>query len=546
MSTFKPRLGILIVLFLVFSQAENMSQTVAFPGAEGYGSFASGGRGGIVYPVTNLNDHGPGSFRYGIEELGEPRTIVFNVSGTIMLENRIKIQKSNVTIAGQTAPGDGITLARYPFLINANNVIVRFIRCRLGDQSGSDDDAVSINYGKNIILDHVSASWSIDETLSCQSESVDSLTVQWCMVTESLNDSHHAKGQHGYGGIIGSIRQSFHHNLYAHHKSRTPKVSWRRHCKVDFRNNVIYNWGSNNCYDGTSSYMNWANNYYKAGPATNSNVRKQIFDLSDENVGDYEMYETSLYAEGNYVDGYPAVSENNWNGGIKYNNGASETKNRAYDEHSFPLITEGSAEEIFPLVLDGAGASLVRDPIDIRIASEVKDGTAKYEGSKTGKPGLIDSQTDVGGWPELAVVHRGEDFDKDLDGMSDSWEIQNNLNPNDPEDRNDYSLDSEYTNLEVYLNWIIVKGGTTSLEDQAKIANVKCFPNPASNSFTIDLINMAEPIVRMYTFNGKLLFEQRVEKHNNKVQIDGLQPGNYIVNVLGNNHEVLIEKVVIQ
>ena len=295
------------LLYLVFftaisfqiSQHAQAQEIVAFPGAEGFGRLATGGRGGDVYHVTNLSDFGIGSLRYGIQTAQGPRTIVFDVSGTIMLNSSLRVDKPNITIAGQTAPGDGITLGGGCLKVSDDHLIIRYIRVRLGDQSGGDDDAVSVTSGSNIILDHISASWSVDETFSNQSESVDSITVQWCMITESLRYSHHEKGAHGYGGIFGSLRQSFHHNLYAHHSSRSPKVSWRRHCKVDFRNNVIYNWGFNNCYDGATSHMNWVNNYYKAGPGTESGVRRRIFNISDEDVGEYLEYETALYAEGN-------------------------------------------------------------------------------------------------------------------------------------------------------------------------------------------------------------------------------------------------------
>jgi len=419
------------------------AQQDAFPGAEGFGRYATGGRGGDVYHVTSLVDGGPGSLRVGIGGATGPRTIVFDVSGTIELNDRLKIEKPNLTIAGQTAPGDGITLAGEPLLVSSDHIIVRYIRVRLGDQSGGDDDAVSINDGSNIIFDHVSASWSIDETFSCQSDEVDSLTVQWCMVTESLRDSHHEKGKHGYGGIIGSTRQSFHHNLYAHHSSRSPKVSWRRHGEVDFRNNVIYNWGYNSCYDGSSCYMNWVNNYYKAGPGTSTGVRDRIFQLFDKDTSStmtdgvyhYEMYETSLYANGNYVEGYPAVTSDNWSGGIDYSNGATEQDHRANTPFDFPPITEQSAEEAYPLVVADAGASRIRDVVDERIAHEVLTGTTTYHGSKTGDPGIIDSQEDVGGWPALSTLPAPTDTDQD--GMPDDWETEIGLNSNNPEDRNE-------------------------------------------------------------------------------------------------------------
>ncbi len=452
----------IFVLFLTFVLASALkpdlrNRQLAFPGAEGFGRFATGGRGGDVYHVTNLNDSGNGSMRKGIETANGPRTIVFDVSGTIFLLKTLSVQKPNITIAGQTAPGDGITLGDSPFYVAADNVIVRFIRCRLGDRSKVEKDAVSITGGTNIILDHLTASWSIDETLSCQSEDVDSLTVQWCMVSESLNNSLHQKGAHGYGGIVGGTRQTFHHNLYAHHASRNPKVTGRRHCEVDFRNNVIYNWGHNSCYDGTASFINWANNYYKAGPATSDKVKSRIFELSDQDIEpgkvnrpeDSRKYETSLYAEGNYVDRYPAITKDNWSGGIVLQDGATETKNRVHVPFKFAAITEQTALEAFPLVLKSAGASLFRDVVDKRIVNEVINGIVTF-----GKNGLIDSQKDVGGWPTLNSLPAPVDTDQD--GMPDKWEEQNGLNPKDPTDRNRDRDKDGYTNLEEYLQNLLV------------------------------------------------------------------------------------------
>jgi hypothetical protein len=381
-----------------------MSQTkklTAFPGAEGFGRYSTGGRGGDVYHVTNLNDSGNSSLRNGIQAAKGPGTIVFDLSGNIMAKSALNVNKPNN------------------------------------------------------IFDHVTASWSVDETLSCQSNYADPLTVQWCMVTESLLNSHNTKGPQGMGGIIGSIRQSFHHNLYAHHNSRNPKVTGR-HCEVDFRNNVICNWGSNSSYDGTVSNMNWVNNYYKAGPATKSNVRNRIFQLSDAAISggpdnknirpeDTEKYKTSLYAEGNYVDGFPVVTANNRKSGIDYTGNASEAKNRALKPFDFPLITEQTTEEVYPVVLKNAGASLVRDVIDKRIVNEVKSGTVTF-----GKNGIIDSQKDVGGWPELQSKPAPKDTDQD--GMPDDWEQQNGLNPKGPADRNGDRNKDGYTNLEEYLN----------------------------------------------------------------------------------------------
>lgn len=447
---------VFFLLMTLMSIISANAQQLAFPGAEGYGRFAKGGRGGDVYHVTNLEDNGEGSLRNGIETATVPRTIVFDVSGNIILKKRLLVNKPFLTIAGQTAPGEGITIYGGTFTIQESHIIVRYIRVRLGDTNGIQDDAVTITRGSNIILDHISASWSVDETLSCQSSHVDSLTVQWSIISESLRKSIHEKGAHGYGGIIGSTRQSFHHNLYAHHSSRSPKVTGRRHCEVDFRNNVIYNWGFNSCYDGTASYMNWVNNYYKPGPATEPKVRRRIFALSDLPIADEKnnspedskKYETSLYASGNFMEGFPEVTKDNWNGGIDFMNGATEAKNRAIEPaFEAPAIKQQSAKEAYALVLENAGVSIKRDVIDLRIIKEVKSGTYTY-----GDKGMIDSQKDVGGLPPFKSEKA--DADTDADGIPDRWEKANGLDPNNPTDGNRIAEKAGYTYLEVYLNGI--------------------------------------------------------------------------------------------
>ena len=222
---------------------------LAFPGAEGYGKYTRGGRGGAVYAVTTLADAGPGSLRAAVEASG-PRTVVFRVSGTIALESPLTIRNPNITIAGQTAPGDGIAIKNHPLMIGADEVIIRYIRVRLGDQTDADTDAVSARYVRNIILDHVSASWSVDETMSIYH--ADDVTVQWSLVSESLYLTHHDKGAHGFGGIWGGNRSTYHHNLLAHHSSRNPRFA--SGCgTTDFRNNVVFNWGYNSTYGEKNS-----------------------------------------------------------------------------------------------------------------------------------------------------------------------------------------------------------------------------------------------------------------------------------------------------
>jgi len=433
-------------------------QQLAFPSAEGFGAYTQGGRGGDVYHVTNLKDKGKGSLREGLKKQKGPRTIVFDVSGTIMLNKKLNVTNPYITIAGQTAPGQGITIGGYPFEVGADHVIIRYLRSRLGDLHNHQGDAISVKRGKNIILDHVSASWSVDETLSSQSDKVDNLTVQWSIVSESLLNSTHEKGSHGYGGIIGAIKQTFHHNLYAHHTSRSPKVTGRRHTEVDFRNNVIFNWGYNSVYDGTKSYMNWVNNYYKPGPGTKKKVKQRIFALSDAAVASENRqfnwsnaYTTSLYAEGNFMGGSPQITKNNWDGGIEYKDGASEKEHRAkYPPFWAPSIRQQTAANAYPIVLQHAGSSHSRDEVDRRIINEVKTGKTRY-----GNKGFIDSQKDVGGWPKIAVINRDSTFDSDQDGMPNHWEKAHNLDPNNASDRNNDDDKDGYTNLEEYLNSIV-------------------------------------------------------------------------------------------
>lgn len=439
---------------------------LAFPTAEGYGKYTVGGRGGRVIEVTNLNDSGEGSLRAAIEAEG-PRTVVFCVSGTIDLERPLTIRNPYITIAGQTAPGDGITIKRHPLNIGADEVIIRYLRVRLGDESGNDTDAISSRGHRNLILDHLSTSWSIDECLSIYH--CESVTIQWCLVAESLSGSNHIKGSHGFGGIWGSNYCTMHHNLLAHHSSRNPRFASGAGYN-DYRNNVIYNWGYQSCYGGEElhvtqrnpypfTFINMVANYYKAGPATlNGAVRSRIVEpsyrRSIENYGDW-------YVADNVVAGDDQVTADNWNGGVQVDPAHFDTLRLTKPWDAMP-IRQQTACEAYEAVLKEVGATLPRrDAIDERILAEVKSGTATYEGASykreheeqlvdASQPtGIIDSQSDVGGWPELKSGKAPADSDHD--GMPDRWEKRNGLNPNDATD-GAAMAENGYTNLENYLN----------------------------------------------------------------------------------------------
>ena len=417
----------------------------AFPGVEGFGKYTVGGRGGRVIEVTNLNDGGPGSFRAAVMASG-PRTVVFRVSGTIALESEIKIRHGYLTIAGQTAPGDGICLKNYQFNFDAPQIIIRYLRFRPGDEKGKEQDGFG-GQGDHVVIDHCSASWGVDETFSINKAS--NLTVQWCLVSESLTKSLHKKGSHGYGGLWGGPGGSWHHNILAHHSSRNPRASGNAASGLmDYRNNVIYNWGFNSAYGGELWPRNWINNYYKSGPATDEKVRSRIF-LQKDPRG-------KMYAAGNFVAGFPAITVDNWKGGIDFapDGEATEQTLRAHEPFLVAPVTTHSAEAAYAPVLAQAGASLVRDAVDRRVIEEIRTGTARFGATyKGGGKGLIDSQKDVGGWPELRSLPAP--VDSDHDGMPDAWEKAHGLNPEDSADGARAAKPGDYTNLEFYLNSLI-------------------------------------------------------------------------------------------
>lgn len=417
---------------------------LAFPGAEGYGRHALGGRGGRVIRVTSLADDGPGSLRDAIRAEG-PRTIVFDVAGYIDLKRDLDINNGFVTIAGQTAPGHGITLRRHGLNIKADQVIVRYIRSRPGASAGVETDAISIYSGHDIIVDHCSASWATDETLSISPSRKDSLrpidnvTVQWSIISESLNESVHSKGAHGFGTLIrgsGGARYTMHHNLWAHHRARMPRPGNYLSPEqdpigpmIDIRNNVFFNWGGrrsgyNADTDAIARYS-FVGNRYIPGPDSRGKI---AFSESSVNA---RMYFSDNWMNGEPIDDTHEVIE------LPPGNKLAESD----FAHGYQM--RAASTEDIGRILDFAGASLVRDSADSRVVADVR--------SRSGR--IIDDVSDTPGWPPLASAPPPRDSDGD--GMPDDWEQSVGLGPADAGDGARDRDGDGYTNLEDYLNSLV-------------------------------------------------------------------------------------------
>ena len=482
----KPSAAELYARFLIPEDEED-GIARAFPGAEGGGMYTTGGRGGKVIHVTTLHDSGTGSLRAALEETGA-RTIVFDVAGTIELRSDLKIGRGNVTIAGQTAPGDGICLKNYTTNISAGNVIVRYLRFRLGDQApwteadiqagrADREDCIWGCYQENLILDHCSMSWSVDEAASFYAN--ENFTMQWCLIAESMKNCRlHTKGNHGYGGIWGGKNASFHHNVLAHHDSRNARIDHphiyenhkapARRGNVDLRNNLVYDWGSNNCYGGEGGWFNLVNCYYQPGPS--SSDRKYFMDLyaiysscSNCNETNIDHGYASVYLDGNVHTKYASITGANASG-INWHNGAGHDNYKS--TLSSPLaiagkdgrdayVTTHSAEDARKMLLQYAGASLRQDDADKRILSEVENGTGRIILDINDLEGSAGSPA----WPSLSATaeEKAVVLDTDGDGMPDAFEDEFFLDRNNPEDGNAKTLDihGRYTNLEMYLHYLV-------------------------------------------------------------------------------------------
>ena len=461
---------------------------LAFPGAGGGGMWTTGGRGGKVIHVTNLNDSGAGSLRAAINEKGA-RTIVFDVAGIIELQSALKVQNGDLTIAGQTAPGDGICLKNYNFRIHASNVIVRYIRCRMGDEKKTEDDAMNLYTGNNdlqdVIIDHCSMSWSTDECGTFYG--MTNFTLQRCILSESLRNSVHDKGKHGYGGIWGGANATYHHNLLAHHDSRNPRLDHdyvsTLKGPVSLVNNVIYNWGDNSTYGGESandSYdfrkYNLVRNYYKPGPATAAGKVRFIdpwtkaCDNCTKKTGSSTIVPGHFYLLGNVMHGHDDLSADNWAGTTSSPavNAEIRATSTFVNLGSPSKIMEHSAEDAFQAVLSYAGASLKRDAVDTRVVRETREGTFTYTGSNGSTNGFIDTQSDVGGWPSYTATEAetARVKDTDGDGMPDWFEDEFGLDKASAADGNAKTLDKygRYTNLEMYLHYLVKDTVTAQIQ----------------------------------------------------------------------------------
>jgi len=420
----------------------------AFPTAEGYGAFTPGGRGGKVFVVTTLNDYGPGSLREAVEAEG-PRIVVFNVSGTIELNNFMDIRNPYITIAGQTAPGDGICLKNYPLNIKGtHDVIVRGLKIRTGVDSGLEGshlDGIEISHSENVIVDHCTVSWSSDEGINSWKGNKN-VTVQWCMMSEPLNRNLHEKGEHGFSASLGGEYSSNHHNLFAHGKGRNPSIGGNhQHSTLhfDFRNNVIFNYGTRVC-DGKPRSINMVNNYYKPGPATSPKIIDRIARIDNASVYNFQG---KWYIEGNVLEGNPAVTADNWNGGVVIDRGLTEEEVRAAEPFEVSPVTTQPAQEALELVLAYVGATPQRrDAQESRIIREVRSGEPTFG------DGIIDSPEEVGGYPVLAPGTPW--IDTDGDGIPDEWEIANKLNLNDPSDASKVAKNG-YTHIENWFNSLL-------------------------------------------------------------------------------------------
>lgn len=567
----KKLLLLFVLFFLSFQYSE--AQVLAFPTAEGYGKYAKGGRGGKVVFVENLDDYIayngleapiPGSFRWALAQYpGEPLTIIFRVSGTIKLkpyidgngrnQNDIRSSRANLTIAGQTAPGEGITIRNSKVnLGGSTDLIVRNVRFRIGENAADSTfipgGSVGCENAVRAIFDHCVFGWSGEENLTMYDNRF--TTVQWSMIHEGLFDDGHGKGNRGYGGQCGGVNSTWHHNLYAHNQSRSPRLNGARtnteiRVFMEFINNVIFNWGSSGAVYGAdivagalrSHTTNYIGNYYKPGPATSSS--KRFFTSSLTSGTNLPKW----YLSGNVMEGTPSMNTDNWNGFTINWSGSTPAPSKAdlasdtilyppkdmlfagnwigYDPYKINIQT---AENAYQSILEKVG-TFNRDSVERRVIRELKEGSATFKASN-GKLGIIDKSYDAEGFMDYPYV--APPVDNDRDGMADEWESANGLNPNDPEDRN-LTTPEGYTALEVYLNSLmgeVITPNFTGLEN-AKQTFFSIFPTITKDKLdVISEIPLASATI--LSLKGEVISEKSL-KDSASIDVKNLQTGYYLV-----------------
>ncbi len=610
---------LLSILFCCSLLAETQASTevLAFPEAEGFGKYAVGGRGGQVVTVTTLEDYSSdedaieGSLRWALDQyvrtdsvdrtytavsgadsvvkaavtVYEPLTIVFNVAGTIWLKEDLRIKRDYLTIAGQSAPGDGICIAGRSVIANGatgselfywgpnrHDVIIRYLRFRPGPPKDSDGNLTDsfVTYGldvenyENVIIDHCTITWANEECLAIYDTK--NTTVQWCIVAEGLYSAGHNKGNRSYGGVWGGQFATYHHNLLAHHDSRLPRFNGARAhdtiAVIDYRNNLIYNWGTNNSAygvevsiytDTTRNELNMVNNYYKQGPATtksssvSSGGKAHRIVRIDQTAATWaDGYESQHYITGNYVTDFPTVTRNNWNYGVQFNDNTYKNDSalaislfRAADYSPEVAAVQPeyleTAEESYESVLTYAGA-MRRDWQDARLVNEVREGTASGSGKYGTNKGIIDTPDTVGGWPNLT----GEPYiDTDGDGIPDEWELEHNLDPNSASDGATIT-DSGYSNLEIYLNSLpaLITGTGIQTPTQTE-TTCTAYRNGNSLHLTASL-----PItgISLYDMLGRTV--QQLTANNTELSVQ-LPQGNslYIVKITFSDRTSTVKKI---
>jgi hypothetical protein len=549
---------------LGFAASPALAQLPGFPGAEGAGKYTTGGRGSTASPttvleVTNLNDAGAGSLRQALNGTYSSRTVVFRVCGVIHLVTQLSIP-ANTTIAGQTAPGDGICLADKQTTVKGNNVIVRYLRFRLGDQyqnlgmvngSGDEDNFDSIGGYNGLIVDHCSFSWGEDESLTCYKG--DNTTLQWNLISEGLNYSYHFETgdtdfeRHGYGGIWGGRHASFHHNLLAHLQGRNPRFDGSRNLapntagqeNAEFVNNVLYDWGSYTVNGGEGGNYNIVNNYYKYGPSTSSNtsagvaVKSQILNPYKSSTLPYGQY----YVVGNYVDNSAFITSHNWRG-VSMNGGTLADTTQAKVAASFAIgpdaLPTQTAAAAYTSVLAGVGCVVpTRDPIDQRIVQEVQNRTGTIIDVQGGYPHGTPYSTSQVAW-QVLNCNTAAPADTDHDGMPDTYESAHGLNPIDPADRATLAANG-YPNLENYLSSLVASTVLATTKAATPSALLQVFPNPAPAGLAIAV---AHPLqaglagkLSIYSFEGRLVATVAAAPGSTTtaLNVSGLSAGNYLL-----------------